>query len=91
MPHHVTVSAGIAVYPHDGTDVATLLRHADIAMYRAKAAGRDGFALFGAHDGGPAEARLNLELELRTAIDLGQLVLHYQPRVDVITGRPAGM
>jgi diguanylate cyclase (GGDEF)-like protein/PAS domain S-box-containing protein len=91
IQHHVTVSAGIAVFPQDGTDVETLLRHADIAMYRAKAAGRDGFALFGAHDGGPAEARLNLELELRTAIDLGQLVLHYQPRVSVTSGRPAGM
>ena len=91
MKHHVTVSAGVAIYPQDGTDVATLLRHADIAMYRAKAAGRDGFALFGAHDSAPAEARLNLELELRTAIDQGQLVLHYQPRIDVVTGRPLGM
>ena len=91
MQHHVTVSAGIAVYPHDGTDVATLLRHADIAMYRAKAAGRDGYALFGAHDGRPAEERLNLELELRVAIELEQLVLHYQPRVDVVTGRLVGM
>jgi diguanylate cyclase (GGDEF)-like protein/PAS domain S-box-containing protein len=91
MQHHVTVSAGIAIFPQDGTDVETLLRHADIAMYRAKAAGRDGFALFGAHDGGPAEARLNLELELRTAIDAGQLVLHYQPRVNVGSGRPVGM
>jgi diguanylate cyclase (GGDEF)-like protein/PAS domain S-box-containing protein len=89
--HHVTVSAGVAIYPQDGTDVETLLRHADIAMYRAKAAGRDGFALFGAHDSAPAEARLNLELELRTAIDQDQLVLHYQPRVDVVTGRPVGM
>jgi len=91
MQHHVTVSAGIAIFPQDGTDTETLLRHADIAMYRAKAAGRDGFALFGAHDGGPAEARLNLELELRTAIDAEQLVLHYQPRVDVLTGRPVGV
>ena len=91
MQHHVTVSAGVAIFPQDGTDVETLLRHADIAMYRAKAAGRDGFALFGAHDGGPAEARLNLELELRTAIETGQLVLHYQPRVDVVSGRPLGM
>ncbi len=91
MQHHVTVSAGVAIYPQDGTDVATLLRHADIAMYRAKAAGRDGFALFGAHDSAPAEERLNLELELRTAIDQEQLVLHYQPRVDVVTGRPLGM
>ena len=91
MPHHVTVSAGIAIFPQDGTDTETLLRHADIAMYRAKAAGRDGFALFGAHDGGPAESRLNLELELRTAIDAEQLVLHYQPRVDVVTGRPVGV
>ena len=91
MLHHVTVSAGVAIYPHDGVDVETLLRHADIAMYRAKAAGRDGFALFSADDGRPAEARLNLELELRNAIDQGQLVLHYQPRVDVVTGRPLGM
>ena len=91
MQHHVTVSAGIAIFPQDGTDVETLLRHADIAMYRAKAAGRDGYALFDAHDGGPAEARLNLELELRTAIDAEQLVLHYQPRVDVRTGKPLGM
>ena len=91
LQHHVTVSAGIAIYPHDGVDVETLLRHADIAMYRAKAAGRDGYALFGTHDGGPAEARLTLELELRTAIDKNQLVLHYQPRVDVATGRPVGM
>ena len=91
MPHHVTVSAGIAIFPQDGTDVETLLRHADIAMYRAKDAGRDGFALFGAHDGGPAEARLNLELELRTAIDAGQFVLHYQPRVDVLSGLAVGM
>jgi EAL domain-containing protein (putative c-di-GMP-specific phosphodiesterase class I) len=91
LQHHVTVSAGVAIYPQDGTDVQTLLRHADIAMYRAKAAGRDGFALFGAHDSAPAEARLNLELELRTAIDQDQLVLHYQPRVDVVTGRPVGM
>ena len=91
LQHHVTVSAGVAIYPQDGADVATLLRHADIAMYRAKAAGRDGFALFGAHDSAPAEARLNLELELRTAIDQDQLVLHYQPRVDVVTGRPLGM
>ena len=91
MQHHVTVSAGIAIYPQDGTDTETLLRHADIAMYRAKAAGRDACALFGAHDDGPTEARLTLELELRTAIAEGQLVLHYQPRVDVVTGRPRGM
>jgi diguanylate cyclase (GGDEF)-like protein/PAS domain S-box-containing protein len=89
--HHVTVSAGIAIYPQDGVDVETLLRHADIAMYRAKAAGRDGFALFGADDSAPAEERLNLELELRNAIDQEQFVLHYQPRVDVATGQPLGM
>lgn len=91
LRHHVTVSAGVAIYPHDGTDVPTLLRHADIAMYRAKAAGRDGFALFGALDSAPAEQRLTLELELRTAIEQNQLVLHYQPRVDAVTGQPVGM
>ena len=91
VQHRVTVSAGIALFPQDGADVGTLLRHADIAMYRAKAAGRDGYALFGALDGGPADAKLNLELELRTAIDAEQLVLHYQPRVDVVSGEPLGM
>jgi len=91
MLHHVTVSAGVAIYPQDGVDVETLLRHADIAMYRAKAAGRDGFALFSADDGGADEARLTLELELRNAIDYDQLVLHYQPRVDVLSGLPVGM
>ena len=91
LKHHVTVSAGVALYPNDGTDVQTLLRRADIAMYRAKTAGRDGYALFGALDSEPAEERMALELELRTAIEQEQLVLHFQPRVDVVTGRPLGM
>jgi len=91
IQHHATVSAGIAVYPQDGGDVDTLLRHADIAMYRAKAAGRDSVAQFGADAGQPAETRLELELELRAAIDNDELVLHFQPRVDIASGRPLGV
>jgi len=91
VAHHATVSAGIAVFPQDGTDVDTLLRHADIAMYRAKAAGRDSYAQFGTDEGHPAEVRLELELELRTAIDNDELVLHFQPRVDLASGRPVGV
>jgi EAL domain-containing protein (putative c-di-GMP-specific phosphodiesterase class I) len=79
------------VYPQDGGDVDTLLRHADIAMYRAKAGGRDSVAQFGTDAGQPAETRLQLELELRAAIDNDELVLHFQPRVDINSGRPLGV
>jgi diguanylate cyclase (GGDEF)-like protein/PAS domain S-box-containing protein len=91
VQHHATASAGIALYPGDGGDAETLLRHADIAMYRAKALGRDGHALFDAREGQPAEAKLALELELRAAIEAGQLVLHFQPRVEMLSGRAVGV
>jgi diguanylate cyclase len=82
---HVGASVGIAVCPDHGRDRTTLLRHADTAMYRAKAAG-GGVEIYAAqHDPHTAE-RVMLAGELRAALDSDQLTLHYQPKVDVRTG-----
>ncbi len=81
-----TASIGIALAPTHGADVATVLRRADVAMYVAKRAG-SGYAVYDpAHDQ-HSPARLTLETELRAALAAGALVLHYQPTVDVRSGR----
>lgn len=82
---HSRVSIGIAVYPNDGADLPTLLRKADIAMYQAKASGQGHHAYDSAYDTGGA-TRLVLTEELRTAMTSNQLVLHYQPKVNLSTG-----
>ncbi|MES2717784.1 MAG: EAL domain-containing protein [Pseudomonadota bacterium] len=83
-------SLGVAMYPNDGTDVDTLLMHADTAMYRAKASGRGGFQLYDASMNARALDRLHLETQLRRALERREFVLHYQPRVDVLSGRIVG-
>ncbi len=88
---HVTSSVGISLYPGNGDDMATLLRHADAAMYKAKDLGRDTFTFFDPEMGRHAERRLALEAELRGASAAGQFGVHYQPRVDLGTGRMAGV
>lgn len=87
---HTTCSIGASVYPRDGTDATTLLKHADLAMYAAKERGGDSFRLFD-QTLRPGTDRLALEMELRDAIEGGQLELHYQPRVETVTGRPTGL
>jgi diguanylate cyclase (GGDEF)-like protein len=82
---HSAVSIGIALYPDAGPDLSTLLRKADIAMYNAKARG-DSVHMYGGSDDIDAAARLQSGEELRTAIASDQLVLHYQPKVDLDTG-----
>jgi len=82
---HSAVSIGIAMYPDAGPDLSTLLRKADIAMYNAKALG-DSVHMYGSGDDTDAAARLQSVEELRTAIASGQLLLHYQPKVDLETG-----
>ncbi len=77
----VSVSIGIALYPDDGTDSSTLLRHADTAMYGAKDEGRNTFHYFMQEMDGHALELLLLENALRKAIDNDELVLHYQPQV----------
>jgi diguanylate cyclase (GGDEF)-like protein/PAS domain S-box-containing protein len=78
---YVTLSIGISIYPLDGTDADTLVRHADIAMYRAKAAGRNAYSFFEPEMSEGAAERLRLEQELRGALLRDELVLEYQPIV----------
>ena len=82
---HSSVSVGIALYPGDGRDLSTLLRKADIAMYKAKASG-DGVHCYGSGDYTDGAARLQMLEELRTAIATDRLVVHYQPKIDLDTG-----
>jgi len=83
----VTTSIGICQYPEDGDDAETLMRNADIAMYRAKEQGRDGYAFYNESLDAAAEGRLALENDLRAAIEREEFVLFYQPLVNVGDGR----
>ena len=76
---HITASMGIAIYPNDGNDAETLMRNADIAMYQAKREGRNNYQFFSKALDQVAHQRLQMETELREAINNDQLVLHYQP------------
>jgi diguanylate cyclase (GGDEF)-like protein/PAS domain S-box-containing protein len=87
----LTASIGIAMYPDDATDPGTLVKYADVAMVRAKEAGRDGYRFFTAGMNVQVLARLDLELALRAAIDGDQFELHYQPKLDLNTGRVTGV
>lgn len=84
---HVSPSVGIAVCPDDGVDSETLLQHADAAMYHAKKKGRNTFQFFAPAMNAFARERLELENGLRTALAERQFELHYQPKVDVTSGR----
>ncbi|MES2077334.1 MAG: EAL domain-containing protein [Pseudomonadota bacterium] len=86
----LTASIGIAMYPDDATDPETLVRNADTAMARAKQAGRDGYRFFTAGMNVQVLARLDLEMALRRALDNDELLLYYQPKVNLLTGRVAG-
>ncbi|HYU27260.1 MAG TPA: diguanylate cyclase, partial [Thermoanaerobaculia bacterium] len=86
-PIEVSASIGIALYPVDGQDAETLLRNADSAMYRAKEAGRNTYQLCTDEMKRRAVERLSLESRLRRAVHDGELLLHYQPQVSLITGK----
>lgn len=79
-------SAGIAVAPRDGTTVADLVRHADLAIYEAKSSGRGQVAFYSPAFSQKYQDRIALEHDLQSAISNGQLELHYQPIVDPRTG-----
>ena len=83
-------SIGVATYPEDGSDIDTLLMNADTAMYRAKAGGRGSFQLYDPSMNARALDRLQMEASLRRAFEREEFVLHYQPRVDVLSGRIVG-
>jgi diguanylate cyclase (GGDEF)-like protein/PAS domain S-box-containing protein len=84
-PSSVSASIGVSVFPDDGRDLDTLMRHADNAMYRAKKGGRNRFYCHNARLGENSRQRLEMERELLGALDRGELTLHYQPQVDLAT------
>ena len=87
---YVGGSVGVAMYPEDGRDIDTLLKNADTAMYRAKECGRGAFQFYDPSMNARALERLKMETRLRRALERDEFVLHYQPRVDVPTGRIVG-
>jgi diguanylate cyclase (GGDEF)-like protein/PAS domain S-box-containing protein len=90
--HELQVGAaiGISIYPRDGFDTESLLRMADIAMYRAKQSGQDGYAFYSHEMNQRALDRLKIETGLRHGIEHDELLLHYQPKVDIATGSIVG-
>jgi diguanylate cyclase (GGDEF)-like protein/PAS domain S-box-containing protein len=83
----VTTSMGISLFPDDGQDVQTLLKNADAAMYRAKEQGRNHYQHYSPVMNVRTLERLALESSLRHALERKELLLHYQPRVDLNTGQ----
>ena len=86
----VTCSIGVALYPDDGQDAATLLKHADSAMYRAKEHGRNNYQFFTDELNRMMRERLELEANLRRAVEREQLDLRYQPRIDLVSNHIVG-
>ena len=87
----VTASIGITVYPDDASDPQTLVKFADTAMYRAKRAGRNTFQFFTSQMNVEVMAKLEMDNALRNAVENDEFVLHYQPRVDLTSGRVTGV
>ncbi|MBX3670664.1 MAG: EAL domain-containing protein [Rhodocyclaceae bacterium] len=83
---YLGTSMGISIYPHDGHDAETLLRHADTAMYSAKDCGRNDFRFYAREMNTVVQQRMELERHLRTAVEREELKLVYQPLVDFSTG-----
>ena len=87
----ITCSVGVASFPRDGKDADALLRNADTALYRAKDLGRNTFQLYSAEMNANLDERLALETDLWNALQRNEFVLHYQPKVDLTTGRIIGI
>ena len=87
---HISASIGIAVYPTDGESIDELLRHADIAMYQVKALGKNGHSFYHNSMLDVSHQKIALEQSLRKALEQNELEMHYQPQMDVITGRIIG-
>jgi diguanylate cyclase (GGDEF)-like protein/PAS domain S-box-containing protein len=87
----ISGSIGIANFPEDGADLATLVRHADVAMYQAKERGRNNFQFYSEEVNDVSRQRLELDKRLRGALERGELFLEYQPEIDLVSGRPVGV
>jgi predicted signal transduction protein with EAL and GGDEF domain/FixJ family two-component response regulator len=86
----VTASVGIALFPRDGTSVADLMRNSDVAMYSAKGAGRNAASTYRPALAGQGREKLELESALHKAIERDELVLYYQPKIDVRGAKMVG-
>jgi diguanylate cyclase (GGDEF)-like protein len=88
---HLTLSIGICTYPTDGRDSKALLAGADVAMYRAKDQGRNGFCFYSAELQSHTPEKLALEAGLRHGLERNEFRVHYQPKVDMATGEITGV
>ena len=86
----VTASVGIAMFPRDGLTLVDLMRNSDVAMYAAKSAGRNSAQAYSPHLGGRGRDKIELETHLHKAIERNELVLYYQPKIDVRAAKMVG-
>ena len=86
-PLNTTVSIGVSLFPRDGSDMGELLRHSDTAMYQAKDRGRNNFMLFSPIMARKLKERVAIENSLRSALQQGQLDVHYQPIIDIVSNK----
>ncbi len=84
---YIGASIGITLYPDDATDASTMLQYADMAMYRAKDAGRNNYQFFAVSMQEQVRSNMELEQDLRLALEQGELELYYQPIISVETGQ----
>jgi len=87
---HITTSIGVSVYPDDGLDAETLIKNADTAMYQAKESGRQSYKFFKPAMNVRAVERQAIEESLRRALERNEFALHYQPKIDLMSGRITG-
>ena len=87
----ITASIGVSFFPTDGEDAAALLKNADTSMYDAKTQGRNSYHFYSPKMSEYAAERLHLESQLRRSIERGELLLHYQPKLDLATGKLTGV
>jgi diguanylate cyclase (GGDEF)-like protein len=86
----ITCSMGISIFPRDGENVETLFQHADIAMFRAKENGRNSYQIYDQEMGRLLLEKTQIQQGLHHAISAGELLLHYQPKVDIHSGEMVG-
>ncbi|MCW8890128.1 MAG: EAL domain-containing protein [Sedimenticola sp.] len=89
--YHISISIGVSCYPRDGHDVQSLIKHGDIAMYKAKESGRNAFVIYSEEINNNLKCKISLEHDLRDAINHDQFYLHYQPQFCLKTGRLSGV
>ena len=88
---NLSASIGVCVYPNDGGDAATLLANADIAMYEAKTSGRKQYCVYSAGMSDIAAEKYMMEVALRRALEEDRFRIHYQPKIDIASGRVTGV